>query len=84
MACSEGCNLLFHYPMCWRNFKEGCRALMSVEVEDVVLRTKVGAFSIRCHLSPHRFLHTYQSDQTHVKSGSQASAFNQSNTRRRR
>ena len=35
--------MLFHYPTCWRNYKEGCRALNGTEVEDVVLRGKVGA-----------------------------------------
>lgn len=41
MSCSQGCSLLFHYPTCWRNYKEGLRALEGTEVEDVVLRGKV-------------------------------------------
>jgi hypothetical protein len=42
MSCSEGCALLFHYPTCWHNFKEGYRVLEGNDVEDVVLKGKVG------------------------------------------
>jgi hypothetical protein len=42
VTCSEGCSLLFHFPYCWRHFKDTYRQNVNDKFEDILNKGQVG------------------------------------------